>query len=929
MSARQAVNAAGSGGGAGNGQPSKQEQDRAGLSFFNLFSRRTVTSLLLFGLIIEWLLPLKQLQVYTELYHVEPLLIAVGLFMAVGLFVPPTWLSILLNGCVTVGTVLVLFRSQYAPGQSVFSGLLGSLSRDLDQMLQGNMMLGGEARTLLLVSGLGMMALAVQSLVWLRQWGLGLTALTAAYLLLLNGFLGLQVFPNLLRALAEGLLLSVLVTVPRMERYMGMSGLFRPSDRKSDVAGWSVNWWNGAAWLAVLILAAGIGSVWGMAKQTPAEPAPWAADAIEWGQHKLNSHEAGVKQKGSLTAAEEAMAAEGLGDAGMTGYGLDDRLLGGSLSQDHTVLFTVASKEATYLRGESKSVYTGMGWEQEAHDWLTLNVSAYEAEEDSRLLVQTITAAHPMAGWPLLAGGAEARVTAIRMVGGGGVGAGGTDGASGVGETGVTDGASGSGEAGVTDGTSGSGSERPVEYRRDAATGALYPAGDDDRVLSYTVAAELPELALDELRNAASAVEPVVGAEEKADSTGSTSGGDMDTDTDTDTETDTKIGSDTSAKANKSTEPQEKTASSAYVETVALEEAYTQLPDGLPARVGDLAADIIAKAGSPANRYDQVQAVAAYLRSHYAYSLQSSVPAAGTDFVDDFLFRQDQGYCVHFASAMAVMLRTQGIPARYVKGFAPGEAMEGTPGGAGLYTVRASDAHAWVEVFFPGVGWVAFEPTPGFAAPGSGAAGDASSSAAAGDGAKLDAAGADGATAGGEAASGARALAGRLAAQLQAAAEQAADAAQRGGHALAQAGRAAMAMQPWAMAALAAGATAAAGLAMAAARRRRERFAFGSALRRYGSALQAGRHTAARWHFLQLADACWRELYERCGAKPLHRTAREFAAEALPGLPPETAQLVAEFVRWDEAARYDASWREQPTLQQMTSLVAGLRTRQS
>ncbi|RAP74852.1 hypothetical protein DL346_20305 [Paenibacillus montanisoli] len=810
--------------------------------------------------------------------------------------------------------------------------------------MQGKMMLGGEVRTLLLVCGLGMMALAVQSLVWLRQWGLGLTALTAVYLLLLYGFLGLQVFPNLLRACAEGLLLSALVTVPRMERLLGMNGLFQAADRKSDVAGWSVNWWNGAAWLAVVIMAAGIGSVWGLAKQTPAEPAPWAAEAIDWGQQKLKDHQSGAGPRGTMTAAEEAMAAEGLGNAGVTGYGLDDRVLGGSLSQDHTVLFTVASKEATYLRGESKSVYTGTGWEQEAHDWLTLNVSAYEAEEDARLLVQTITAAHPAAGWPLLSGGAEAKVTAIRTL-------------------------------------SGAGGETKSAYRRDAATGALFPAGENDRVLSYTVAAEIPELALDELRKASSAVEPVAGGEDREEETTRTSSDADGSETNTGTgegseeesgrtagagsETGSGISSmgtsgegkdegsagestgvarsvtdpssvveqgdgtamDRSPESRLGTDAAEKAVSSKYVETVALADAYTQLPAGLPARVGDLAADIIAKAGSPVNRYDQVQAIASYLRSHYAYTLQSSIPARGEDFVDDFLFRQRQGYCVHFASAMAVMLRTQGIPARYVKGFAPGEPAEGTAGGAGLYTVRASDAHAWVEVFFPGVGWVAFEPTPGFAAPGSGAAGDASSPASAGDGAKPAAADADGAA--GAEAGGARALAGRLETKLQAAAQQAADAAQRGAHALAQAAREAMAAEPWAMASLAAGATAAAGLAMAAARRRRERFAFGSALRHYGSALQAGRHTAARGHFLQLADACWRELYNRCGAKPLHRTAREFAAEALPGLPPETAQLVAEFVRWDEAARYGAQWQDRPSLQQMTTLVAGLRSREN
>ena len=72
---------------------SKQEIEKASLLFFHLSSRRIVTSLLLFGLIIEWLLPLTQLEAYTELYRIGPLITAIGLSLAVGLFVPPMWIS--------------------------------------------------------------------------------------------------------------------------------------------------------------------------------------------------------------------------------------------------------------------------------------------------------------------------------------------------------------------------------------------------------------------------------------------------------------------------------------------------------------------------------------------------------------------------------------------------------------------------------------------------------------------------------------------------------------------------------------------------------------------------------------------------------------------------------------------------------------------
>ncbi|WII38301.1 transglutaminase-like domain-containing protein [Paenibacillus thiaminolyticus] len=130
-----------------------------------------------------------------------------------------------------------------------------------------------------------------------------------------------------------------------------------------------------------------------------------------------------------------------------------------------------------------------------------------------------------------------------------------------------------------------------------------------------------------------------------------------------------------------------------------------QLPDSFPERVRELG-DRLAEGA--AGQYETVRRVQAFLRQEYAYTkLDTEVPPAGRDFVDYFLFEARQGYCNHFSTAMAVLLRTQGIPARWVKGFAPGELT-----GPGQYTVRASDAHAWVEVYFPTVGWVPFEATP-------------------------------------------------------------------------------------------------------------------------------------------------------------------------------------------------------------------------
>ena len=126
--------------------------------------------------------------------------------------------------------------------------------------------------------------------------------------------------------------------------------------------------------------------------------------------------------------------------------------------------------------------------------------------------------------------------------------------------------------------------------------------------------------------------------------------------------------------------------------------------------------------GAGPNRYDQAAAVRDYLQTHYTYSLSHTrVPRAGEDLTDQFLFQQKTGYCVHFSTAMTVMLRSQGIPARWVKGYLPGTPMEGGNASGQMVQVTEADAHAWVEVYLAGAGWVPFDPTPGIA--GSGADG--------------------------------------------------------------------------------------------------------------------------------------------------------------------------------------------------------------
>jgi transglutaminase-like putative cysteine protease len=135
----------------------------------------------------------------------------------------------------------------------------------------------------------------------------------------------------------------------------------------------------------------------------------------------------------------------------------------------------------------------------------------------------------------------------------------------------------------------------------------------------------------------------------------------------------------------------------------AIRDTYLQLP-ALDARIPQLAQQITARDTNP---YDQARSIEAYLRSRYGYTLDLSGPPQA-DPLAYFLFQRRAGHCEYFAAAMTVMLRTLGVPARYINGFQTGEYNDV----AGDLVVRASDAHSWVEAYFPGFGWLSFDPTP-------------------------------------------------------------------------------------------------------------------------------------------------------------------------------------------------------------------------
>jgi transglutaminase-like putative cysteine protease len=131
---------------------------------------------------------------------------------------------------------------------------------------------------------------------------------------------------------------------------------------------------------------------------------------------------------------------------------------------------------------------------------------------------------------------------------------------------------------------------------------------------------------------------------------------------------------------------------------------YLQTPDTLTTETITLAKQL---SDSADNSFDKAISIRNYLRRNITYNDQIEAPPEGVEPIHYILFQGQEAYCNYYASAMTMMLRSQGVPARFVAGYTQGEWDEET----GSYRVRAKNAHAWVEVYFPDFGWIPFEPT--------------------------------------------------------------------------------------------------------------------------------------------------------------------------------------------------------------------------
>lgn len=605
--------------------------------------KHTGYTMIIFLILLEWLIPLRELQEELEITSLLPILVVIGCSLLIGLLLTNRIVSLLLRSTVIVVTTSWIYglsghdRSSLFNVADVTNILLYGVTRlytavvhDISGLISALKNLGtpswqipsGEFRMLLLLIGVSALASIVQALVIKHHSILWFSGFTLLYLVMMQGLAQMNVSAGMIRLLAWT---AVLASWLRLEEVTSR-------DLHYSRRAWPVRWW-------ISTMAVSLGLLLGYMM--------WQ-QAYNWNR-PLAWH--GVEQWITQTAMAQKTNESTSRSSARTGYGEDDTQMGIPVQDDDTILFHARTPEPTYWKIETKRIYTGTGWvadsdksissqetaslsEQiDTNGRLTEELPAHQDKAWSEPFTQTIKLEQPLsAAHPLLFGGRPERLTMwlpakeIQQ------------------------------------------EQMPtlhydvsLERYRSAPIDkqeALSPA-DQANTLTYSYLTRTIKYPLS-LRE-------------------------------------------TDATAHDA--PPQNTTGEDHVMTKELYQAYIELPDTLPERVIQLADEITQHAST---QQDKVELIQAHLQQHYAYTKQETTqPPQGQDFVDHFLFDQRQGYCNHFSTAMVVLLRAEGIPARWVKGFTPGEAES-----AGNYIVRASDAHAWVEVYYPSAGWVPYEAVP-------------------------------------------------------------------------------------------------------------------------------------------------------------------------------------------------------------------------
>jgi len=317
-----------------------------------------------------------------------------------------------------------------------------------------------------------------------------------------------------------------------------------------------------------------------------------------------------------------------------SGYSREDNQLGGGFNFDYTPVMSITTSDRSYWRGETRSEYTGTGWDEPGRAAME-NVSAnqgLENEQAGKVNTKQVTQKVTMLNdtvYPILFGAYS--ISQVSSV---------------------------NGEESAS---------RMLWNTERAELHVVTSRQQPQYPKTYTVISEVPIIVEDELRT--------------------------------------------------------KSAEALYTSNPA-EDKYLQLPSRFPERVKDLTAEITASAKTP---YEKVALLQNYLQQNFNYTNNPDLSRkVSKDFVEGFLFDIREGYCDYFSTALVMMARSEGIPARWVKGYAPGQMSLNSdlqaprqPGAPieTTYTVTNADAHSWAEVYFGEYGWIPVEATPGFDMP--------------------------------------------------------------------------------------------------------------------------------------------------------------------------------------------------------------------
>ncbi|SET90115.1 DUF3488 and transglutaminase-like domain-containing protein [Paenibacillus sp. NFR01] len=359
---------------------------------------------------------------------------------------------------------------------------------------------------------------------------------------------------------------------------------------------------------------------------------PTLPDPYEFWQD-LNGTGTGFRISGKSVNVEPGSGTSTAGTGALSGYRTSDDNLGGGFNFDYTPVMTVTSDLRTYMRGETRNVYSGKGWTDDdtvtrgklAETTVGQSLEAPAAPNtETRLLKQSVRILGN-GDYPVFFGGYA--ISSVDTI---------------------------NGEPH---------SEGGLYWRSDSSELVWNPTRGRPYPQSYTVTSQVP----------------VVPVQELSKQTFETLYGGLDLD------------------------------------------AYLQLPNSFPERVKELARQVTEQGQTP---YGKVALLQQYLQQTYPYSNQPDLSRSKSkDLVDSFLFEIKEGYCDYYSSALVTMARSLGIPARWIKGYAPGEqaqipdnlAMQGVTNNN--YTITNADAHSWAEVYFGDYGWVPVEATPGFNVP--------------------------------------------------------------------------------------------------------------------------------------------------------------------------------------------------------------------